>query len=95
MLDEGENNGYDAIFLQVQEFNGCELGVKLGRVCIFHLKRVNLRATKLITSHGPSEIHCRLLISDFSGLERKQQSSKKEGELVPGALHTHLWRRVG
>lgn len=89
VLDEGENYGCDAVLLQVQEFNGYELGVKLGRVCIFHLKRVNLRATKLITSHGPSETHCRLLISDFSGLERKQQSSKKEGELVPGALNTH------
>lgn len=93
MLDEGD--GYDASFLQVQEFNGYELGVKLGGVCIFHLKRVNLKATKLITSHGPTETHCRLLISDFSGLERKQRSSKKEGKLVPGALHMHLWRRVG
>lgn len=30
VLDEGESNGYDAVFLQVQEFNGYELGVKLG-----------------------------------------------------------------
>lgn len=36
VLDEGKNSEYDAIFLQVQEFNRYELGVKLGRVCTFH-----------------------------------------------------------
>lgn len=60
------------------------LGAKLETVCICHLKTVNLKVSKLITSHGPNEKHHRRLISNLSGLERSNRAKRKASScLVP------------
>lgn len=53
-----------------------ELGANPETVCICHLKTVNLKVTKLITSHGASEKHCRCLIYNLSGLERSNRARR-------------------